>query len=138
MFKSVVNKIVISAALSGLSLASYGESYAAVNIGFNDYEESVSGSPALMFESSLTSLYGRVGKQYNENFSAEIRLGVGLGDDVYEVDGLDSGLKLSIRELYGVYFRGGTQLTDKLYPYVVFGYTQATLELDNGSFDFHD
>lgn len=47
-------------------------------------------------------------------------------------------LKLSIREFYGVYLRGGTQLTDKLYPYVVFGYTQATLELDDGSSNFHD
>lgn len=138
MFKSVVNKIAIVAALSGLSLTSYSDSYASVNIGFNDYEESVSGTPALMFESSLTSLYSRIGKQYNENFSAEIRLGVGLGDDTYEVDGLDSGLKLSIREFYGVYLRGGTQLTDKLYPYVVFGYTQATLELDDGSSNFHD
>ena len=138
MFKSVANKIAVVAALTSLSLNSYGESYVSVNIGFNDYEERGTGTPAQLFESSLTSLHGRVGKQYNENFSAEIRLGVGLGDDVYEVDGLDSGFKLSIREFYGVYLRGGTQLTDKLYPYVVFGYTQATLELDNDSIDFHD
>ena len=138
MFKSVVNKIVIVAALSGLSLTCYGDSYASVNIGFNNYEERVSGTPTRTFESSLTTLYGRVGKQYNENFSAEVRLGVGLGDDVYEEDGLDTGLKLAVRDFYGVYARGGMQVTKKLYPYVIFGYTQATLELGDDSFGFHE
>ncbi|UVW33974.1 porin family protein [SAR92 clade bacterium H455] len=137
MLKSVVI-IFATATLSCASLACYGDSYASLQLGFHDYEETVSGTSPMLFDSSLTSLYGRLGKQYNENFSAEVRLGVGLGDDVYEQDGLDTGLKLSLRDIYGVYLRGGMQVTEKLYPYVIFGYTQATLELGDDSFDFHE
>lgn len=138
MFKSVVRKVMTVFVLSGLPLAAYSDSYASVNLGFHDYEESVSGTPPLAFNSSLTSLYVRLGKQYTENFSAEVRFGVGLGDDPYEMSGIDTGLKLSIREFYGAYVRGGIQLNERLYPYVILGYTSGTLETGNDSFDFHD
>ena len=138
MFGSIIRSIVTTATLSSLSLACYGDSYASVNLAFHDYEETTTGTSPLIFDSSLTSLYARIGKQYNENFSAEVRLGVGLGDDAYELGGLDTGLKLSMRDYYGIYARGGMKVTEKLYPYVIFGYSQATMKLDNDIFDSHE
>ena len=138
MLKSAVKTITTVAALSGLSLACYGDSYASAGFGFHEYEESAPTMPVQTFDSSLTSVYVRAGKHYTENFSAEVRLGVGLGDDTFEFDGLDTGLKLSIREFYGAYIRGGVQVAERFYPYAVVGYTQATFELGDDSFSVHE
>jgi len=142
MFKSVIKTITTVAVLSGLSLACYADSYASASFGFVDIEETVAleplGTPPLIFDSSLTSLYGRIGKQYTENFSAEVRLGLGLGDDVVEFEGVDTGAKLEIREFYGAYLRGGMRMAETVYPYVIVGYTQATLEWIDDSVSVHD
>jgi len=137
MLKSVVT-IFSTAALSCGSLACYADTYASAGFGFHKYEESVSTIPGQIFDAPLTSAYVRAGKHYTENFSAEVRLGVGLGDDEYQFDGLDTGLKLSIREFYGAYLRGGVQVAERFYPYAVVGYSQATFELGDESFSVHE
>ena len=57
-----------------------------------------------------------------------MRLGLGLGDDPVKVDGEEFGANLEMREMYGVYARGGMQLEERFYPYVIVGYSQAKLE----------
>lgn len=138
MFRSVVTKIIAVAALSSLSLACYGDTYVSGGFGFHEYEETLPTTASQTLDSSLTSAHVRAGKQYTENFSAEVRLGVGLGDDVFELDGVNTNLKLSIREYYGAYVRGGVQLTKRAYPYAVVGYTQATFEAGDDSFSVHE
>ena len=138
MFRSAVTTIGTIAALSSASLASHADTYVSAGFGFQDYEESVSTLPVQKIDSPLTAIFALVGKRYTENFAAEVRLGVGLGDDTLELDGLDTGLKLSLREFYGIYVRGGVQLAERFYPYVVVGYTQATFEASAGIFDIHD
>ncbi|MDG1495297.1 MAG: outer membrane beta-barrel protein [Porticoccaceae bacterium] len=138
MLRSIVTKITVVSALTSLSLACYGDTYATAGFGFHEHEELVATTPSQMLESSLTSVFARAGKHYTQHLSAEVRLGIGLGDDVFELDGVNTGLKLSIREFYGVYVRGGVQLTEKLFPYVVVGYTQATFELGDDSFSVHE
>ena len=138
MFRSAVTTIATIAALSSASLASYADTYASAGFNFQDYEESVSTLPVQKIDSPLTAIFARVGKRYTENFSAEVRLGVGLGDDEYQFDGLDTGLKLSIREFYGAYLRGGVQVAERFYPYAVVGYSQATFELGDESFSVHE
>ena len=77
----------------------------------------------------------RLGKSYTENFSAEVRLALGLGDDTVEIDGMENGDHLEIREIYGVYARGGMQFDERFYPYVIVGYSQAKLEASGIGFD---
>ena len=137
MFRSVVVKVTTVAALSGLSLVCYGDTYVSGGFGFHKYEETVPTTPIQTLDSSLTSAHVRAGKQYSENFSAEVRLGVGLGDDAIELDSVNTNLKLSIREYYGAYVRAGVQLAKRVYPYGVVGYTRATFEAGDDSFNVH-
>ena len=138
MLKSVAKTIATIAILSSFSLACSADSYASASLGFLEYEETVTGSPVEIWDAPLTAASVRVGKHYTEHFSAEIRFGLGLGDDVVELDGEDTALNLSIREFYGAYLRGGAQLAEKVYPYVVLGYTQATFEAGDDSFSVHE
>ena len=140
MFKSSsiikTNVAALLMAFSGLSVA--GDSYIAANIGFIDAYEKVTadefGDPIEPFtlETTLTALNARLGKHYGEYFSAEVRLGVGLGDDVIEIDGEDSIANLEIRDMYGIYARAGTRIAERFYPYALIGYSNANLE---GSID---
>ncbi|MBD3648422.1 MAG: porin family protein [Pseudomonadales bacterium] len=90
----------------------YGGSFA-----FVDYSEEGIGDDA-----SLNILYGRLGTRFNENFSGEIRAGIGIGDDSVNVLGTDVDLELDT--LFGAYVRGGIQASETLYPYVILGYTR--------------
>ena len=140
MFKSSsiikTNVAALLMAFSGLSVA--GDSYIAANIGFIDAYEKVTadefGDPIEPFtlETTLTALNARLGKHYGEYFSVEVRLGVGLGDDVIEIDGEDSIANLEIRDMYGIYARAGTRIAERFYPYALIGYSNANLE---GSID---
>ena len=140
MFKSSsivkTNVAALLMAFSGLSVA--GDSYIAANIGFIDAYEKVTadefGDPIEPFtlETTLTALNARLGKHYGEYFSAEVRLGVGLGDDVIEIDGEDSIANLEIRDMYGIYARAGARIAERFYPYALIGYSHANLE---GSID---
>ena len=122
--------ITASMALTASCVAYSGDAYIAASLGFMDYEETaeVPGFPPVKFDSSINSLNVRLGKNYTEYFSAEVRLGLGLGDDPVKVDGEEFGANLEMREMYGVYARGGMQLEERFYPYVIVGYSQAKLE----------
>ena len=106
------------------------DAYIAASLGFMDYEETaeVIGFPPVKFDSSINSLNVRLGKNYTEHFSAEVRLGLGLGDDPVKADGEEIDANLEMRDMYGVYARGGMQVDERFYPYVIVGYTQAKLE----------
>jgi opacity protein-like surface antigen len=131
MFKNKhgLKMTVAAIALTTSSVVYSGDSYIAASLGFMDYEEAAEfeGSP-LQFDSSINALNLRLGKSYTENFSAEIRLGLGLGDNALEVDDMATGAHLEMREIYGIYARGGMQLEERFYPYVIVGYSQAKLE----------
>ena len=140
MFKSSsIVKTSIAALLVWFSDLSFaGESYIAASVGVVDAYEKVTadefGDPIEPFtvETTLTALNTRLGKHYGEYFAAEIRLGVGLGDDVIEIDGEDSIANLEIRDMYGIYARAGARIAERFYPYALIGYSHANLE---GSID---
>ena len=94
--------IAASMALSVSCIAYSGDAYIAASLGFMDYEETaeVIGFPPIKFDSSINSLNVRLGKNYTEYFSAEMRLGLGLGDDPVKVDGEEFGANLEMREMY--------------------------------------
>lgn len=78
----------------------------------------------------FASFYGRLGTEFTENFSAEIRVGTGLDNDTnsYSIDGVPVDLKVKLKHFYGAYVRGTIPVADVFYPYAVVGYTQAKLE----------
>ena len=140
MFKSSsiikTNVAALLVAFSALSFA--GDSYIAASVGFVDAYEKVTADEfgdaiePFTAETKLTALNARLGKHYGEYFAAEVRLGVGLGDDVMQIDGVDTIANLEIRDMYGIYARAGARIAERFYPYALIGYSHANLE---GSID---
>jgi len=140
MFKSSsiikTNVAALLVAFSALSFA--GDSYIAASVGFVDAYEKVTADEfgdaiePFTVETKLTALNARLGKHYGEYFAAEVRLGVGLGDDVMQIDGVDTIANLEIRDMYGIYARAGARIAERFYPYALIGYSHANLE---GSID---
>lgn len=77
-------------------------------------------------DASLNALGGRIGRQFNENFSGEIRAGFGVGDDSVNVFGTDVDVELN--HFFGGYLRGGIPVGPSLYPYAIAGYTRGEAE----------
>lgn len=112
--KSLIAGLGLSALLSGYTQA---ENYYGGNISFLDY--SVEG---IDDDASLTAIVGRFGTTFNENFSGEVRLGFGVGDDTVDVFGFDADVELD--NMFGAYVRGGIPVTDSFFPYAIVGYTR--------------
>ena len=96
------------------------ETYLGGNVAILDYSEV--GVPE---DASLTTLYGRLGTSLNENFSAEIRVGFGLGDDTIDVFGLPVDVEL--KNFFGGYLLAGFD-AGAFYPCAILGYTRSELE----------
>jgi len=72
-------------------------------------------------DASLTSVNGRLGTNFNENFSGEIRVGTGIGD------GSINGINVELDSMYGAYIRGGIKAGESFFPYAVLGYTRGKI-----------
>ncbi len=81
---------------------------------------------------SLTAIYGRIGSQFNENFSGEIRAGFGVGDDSVDILGIDVDLELDT--FFGAYLRGGIPVSETFSPYAVVGFTRGELTASASGF----
>lgn len=109
------------------SVVCAGENYWGGGIGIFDYsEEGIDG------EASLTALFGRFGTHFNENFSGEIRVGLGIGDDSVNVLGTDVNVELD--NMFGGYLRGGVSVSEGFYPYAILGYTRGELTASASGF----
>lgn len=73
-------------------------------------------------DAKLVALYGRLGTEFSENFSGEVRLGTGIDDDKV------NGVKVDLDHFYGAYVRGGIPVTENFFPYAVVGITRAELK----------
>ena len=74
------------------------------------------------------ALYGRIGSQINENFSAEFRVGIGVADDSVDFTGGEATLEID--KFFGGYVRGTLPLNEVIKPYVILGYTDIEVELE--------
>lgn len=84
---------------------------------------------------NISSFYGRLGTEFNENFSAEFRLGLGLSDGSLSGNYQDSALGLvnvkgdmSVNQFHGAYVRASLPINGQAYPYLALGYTYMELE----------
>jgi outer membrane immunogenic protein len=108
--------------LSGSVVAQTG--YVGGGLASVDY--SIDGIPT---EAQLSAVFGRLGTEFNENFSGELRLGFGIGNDTVSAFGVDGTVELN--NLFGAYIRGGIPVSDSFFPYVVVGYTRGEMERDS-------
>src|SRR5690606_19169202 len=115
MFKGVAIAVLGVACLSS-NVALAEKNYAGGSIAFVDYsEEGIS-------DASLMMLAGRLGTKFNENFSGEIRLGVGVGHVFVYVAGTD--VDIMLYSLLVEYVRCDLQAADSFYPYFALCYTR--------------
>ncbi|ART81913.1 hypothetical protein CBP31_04115 [Oceanisphaera profunda] len=121
MFKKLAFKklTTVSLAVAALSFGSQAmaEHYVGGNISAMNVENSWNGA-----EADLVALYARLGTEFTENFSGEIRVGTGLDDDKV------NGNKVELNYFYGAYVRGTIPIADAFYPYAIVGATRAELE----------
>ncbi len=118
MFKKIAIAAIglsTSSVLCGATQAETG--YFGGNLAFVDYSEE-----GINDDASLVAIFGRLGKNFNENFSGEIRAGIGIGDDSVDVFGTDVDVELD--SMFGAYVRGGIHAAESFFPYVVLGYTR--------------
>ena len=129
--KTTMGALGLSLMCTGLNAVA--ENYVGGNFAFVEY--SIDG---LDDDASLTAIYGRLGTEFNENFSGEIRLGIGVGDD--DVNVLGTPVTVELNSLYGAYVRGGVPVSEQFFPYAVLGYTRGEAEASGpgGSIDESD
>lgn len=125
MLKRTLFCIVVSISMLS-SLAHAQDNYFGGSVAFIDYSEGG------LEDASLTAIFGRLGSDFNENFSGEIRAGVGIGDDSVDVFGNDVTVELD--SMIGAYVRGGVRVSDMFFPYAVLGYTRGEITASLSSF----
>ena len=114
--------------IAGAIIASLGLATAVEAKEGNYYGLSVSqlGYDEAGFSADVMTIDGKLGTYFNENFSGEIRLGLGITDDTVNVFGTD--VDVEIPNYFGAYVRGGIPVTEGFYPYIVAGYTRGKIE----------
>lgn len=125
MFKKLTTISIAVAALSFGSQA-MAEHYVGGNI--SAYKVDIDG----VDNANLVALYGRLGTEFTENFSGEIRVGTGIDDDKI------GPVKVELNHFYGAYVRGTIPIADAFYPYAVVGFTRTELEVKVPGFSEKD
>lgn len=116
---------VMSFSVSAIAVAE-NQYYAGGGFAFLDYSEDG------FDDASLNSIYGRLGIDFNENFSGELRVGFGIGDDSVDVFGTDVDVELD--NFFGAYVRGGIPVADTFFPYIVAGFTRGEVTVSASGF----
>ena len=111
-----------AALLTTQALAETKDGYFGISYTSLNYEES--GFP----DANLSALNLRIGKQYDEVISGELRFGFGVQDDEVSVFGYDA--QLSVDTLLGVYLRASVPVEGNFKPYAIVGFNRAELEVN--------
>lgn len=117
MFKTLLAASIVSASCA----ASAADMYAGGGVAVLDADEV-----------TLNAVYGRFGAFFNENISAEARLGLGVGDDSW------GGAKVELDNFYGAYLRGGIPTGEVFYPYAILGFTKGKMSASGGGLSMSD
>lgn len=80
-------------------------------------------------DASLMGIGGRLGSSFNENFSAEVRVAVGVGDDSVGEGWQKYDVELS--SLIGGYLRASVPVGQNFHPYGVLGFTRSELKVSH-------
>ncbi len=93
---------------------------------------------------SLIAVYGRLGHQFHDNISAEMRVGTGLGYDTVSVYGYINSqghdgftdVNVSLSRFFGGYVRGSIPIGEYVSPYLVIGYTRGQVDVTSSRFAY--
>ncbi len=123
-----LSPVLVAAGLSLSSSAVLAENkyYIGGNLGAAVIECNSTGAIVCSNEdSTLPSLYGRLGIQPYESLSVEIRGGTSVGDGDIDVSvgGSTVEIDFSLEYFFGGYLRVGRGIGEYLYPYLIAGYT---------------
>lgn len=118
---AIVKSFLVASIISASCAATAADMYAGGGVAVLDADEV-----------TLNAVYGRFGAFFNENISAEARLGLGVGDDSTNYEGFD--VKAELDNYYGIYLRGGIPAGEVFYPYAVLGYTKAKVTATASAF----
>lgn len=77
-------------------------------------------------DASLMAIGGRLGTQLNENFSGEVRVALGVGDDTVRYGIAEYDVELN--SMIGGYLRVGAPIGANFHPYAIVGFTRTELE----------
>ena len=118
MKKTMIAGAVVAALTMATAVSAKEGAYYGVGVTQQSIDDTGSGVDVM-------TLDGRFGAYFNENFSGEVRLGVGITDDDY------FGADVEMKHYYGAYLRAGVPVTDGFYPYAIAGYTKAKVEVSD-------
>lgn len=118
--KTALLKSLLAVSIVTLPAVTFAESYVGGNFAMIDYSEEGAS------DASLNAIYGRFGTFFGDNFSGELRLGLGVGDDSVSYAGFDVDVEL--KNFFGAYLRGGVPVGESFYPYAIIGYSKGKLE----------
>lgn len=124
--RNLFKATIVSLVMLGAGMAQAQELYIGGNLALLD---AGSGGEDV----SLDTAYGRFGAFFNENFSLEGRLGIGVRDDSINVFGFERDV--SLEYLFSVMGRAGFELSDVVYPYFALGYSQAEVDVEGFNTD---
>ena len=118
--KKILAPFILSlSAMSGVAAAD--SSYFGGGVAIVDFDSAIS--------ADLVAAYGRAGTKFSENFSGEVRLGVGVADDTATVFGGD--IDVSLENFAGAYLRAGLPVSGNIYPYVIAGVSRVDMEVSS-------
>ena len=111
-------RLLAAAAALSMSASAYSDNYFGLNLSKTELESSELGE-----DPSMTTLYLRGGTAITDFLDAELRLGIGIGNDEQETPGSDINTEAEVAGLAGVYAKGHVSLADFATPYAILGWT---------------
>ena len=111
-------QFLAATALLSLSASAYSDDYFGLNLSKTELDTDVLGE-----DPSMTALYLRGGTAITDYFDAELRLGIGVGNDQQDTPGAAIATEAEVAGMAGGYVRGHISVTDYLSPYVIVGWT---------------
>ncbi len=111
-------RLLAVAALLSLSGHAYSDDYFGLNLSKTEFDtESLGEDP------SMTTLYLRGGTALTDYLDAELRLGIGIGNDEQGTPGSAINTEAEVAGLAAAYLRGHLSLTEYATPYVLLGWS---------------
>lgn len=118
--------MIAGAVIASLTIATAVSAKEGSYFGFGATQHNLDGG---FFDADVMTLDGKIGTYFNENFSGEFRLGLGMTDDDF------FGSDIEVENYYGAYLRAGIPVTDAFYPYAIAGYSNVKVGVSGGGSD---
>ncbi len=131
--QNLLLKIALIGTLASISNTALSEITNPNYVGANAYASSFT-SEEVHRTATLFAVYARLGHQFHDNISAEMRVGTGLGYDTVSIYG--TNVNVSLSRFFGGYVRGSIPIGEYASPYLVIGYTRGQVDVTSSRFAY--